>query len=444
MKMMPNLLVITIDSLRNDRLVGIKNTAKTPNIDFLIKNGVSFSQTISSSDSTGTSIGSIFSGCFPCRTGITHFVFNPNTPLFSDELKNSNYFLAGTFPDVSFFSKLSSKFDFKDFYVYDKRENWLQLEGGIGEKIVKNFGFLKDKSHWFYYIHLMDLHSPFKLPEHYNSENFGQTKYDKMISYIDTWIGKILEKINLSETIVVLSADHGDYIPIVDPTVTTPKNIQKILRKGKKLVPELEPLGVKFFSKTKSFLENQKRQKLKNQLSENDLRTLGTRGTVNLFDELLMIPLIISGKNIPHSKKISNMVRQVDIFPTVFSLAKIPSKMQNVDGRNLSPLIECEELEELPAYIETGSREPKILGKTIGVRTSDFKYWRSRDNPNQNVNLFDLQNDPDELQNMYKNSSLVKKMENILHDILGENKPSIPKIDDEKLVEDELKKLGYL
>ena len=35
-----------------------------------------------------------------------------------------------------------------------------------------------------------------------------------MISGIDFWIGKILQKINLENTLVVLTSDHGNFLPV--------------------------------------------------------------------------------------------------------------------------------------------------------------------------------------------------------------------------------------
>ena len=35
---------------------------------------------------------------------------------------------------------------------------------------------------------------------------------DRMISAIDFWIGEFLQKINLKNTLVVLTEDHGEYI----------------------------------------------------------------------------------------------------------------------------------------------------------------------------------------------------------------------------------------
>lgn len=446
--MKSNIIFITIDSLRVDRIYDSNHSAFTPNIDKLIKQGTFFTQTISTSDATGTSIGSIFSGCFPFQTGINHFNFNETVPMFPNVLKENNYFLSSTVPDISFFSKLCNNFDKNFLYVYDKREDWLQLEGGIGDKIIEQLKFLKQHTPWFYFIHLMDLHAPFKLPSQFNSHKFGITPYDQMISSIDVWLGRMFEHINFDETIVILCADHGDYIPLHDIKFHSSINFQKFLRKCKKIFPKLEPVGIKLFAKTKSTIENRRLNKLKNRLSEKEIRTFETRGTTTLFDEVLLIPLIFSGKGVPKSKTIKNLVRQIDIFPTLLDLLKIQFNENEIHGQSLYSLMNDKNLDELPAYIETGTRNPKKEGTLIGIRTSKHKYLKNRETNDYNPILYDLLNDPNEEHNIAdQNPLLCKKMEDLLK-TLQANSISIkkPKFsnEEEKTIEEELKKLGYL
>ena len=63
--MKPNIFFVTVDSLRADRCFGENRSAKTPNLDSLIKKGIYFSQAISAADQTGASLSSVFSGIFP-------------------------------------------------------------------------------------------------------------------------------------------------------------------------------------------------------------------------------------------------------------------------------------------------------------------------------------------------------------------------------------------
>ena len=79
--MKPNILFISIDSLRNDRCFGKNRNAKTPNLDSLIKKNSYFSQAISAGDQTGTSLSSVFTGLFPIRTGQNQINFKSDFPL---------------------------------------------------------------------------------------------------------------------------------------------------------------------------------------------------------------------------------------------------------------------------------------------------------------------------------------------------------------------------
>ena len=188
--MKSNIIFITIDSLRSDRIFGNERTNKTPNIDKLISNGVNFTNAISSSDSTGLSLGSVFTGAYPFKTNISLTSFDDDIPTYFLPLKNNGYFLTSTCPDLSFFKKLTTNFDSNELYVYDKRNEWLQLHGGIGNDIINNLKSLKDKSPWFYFIHLNDLHFPLRVPDHFNDSKYGKSKYERALFNIDFWIGK--------------------------------------------------------------------------------------------------------------------------------------------------------------------------------------------------------------------------------------------------------------
>ena len=119
------------------------------------------------------------------------------------------------------------------------------------------------------------------------------------------------------------------------------------------------------------------------------------------------------------------------------------------------PLFSGKKLEEIPAYIETGinltrllGKKSEILGKIIGIRTSSYKYWRSRDDPKQNIFLFNLQEDPKEENNVAKNNpNVIKKMEEYLTQLIeksnnDENKKMTS--EDIEKAKELLLKLGYI
>ena len=66
--MKPNILLVVIDALRADKFFGDAKTSFTPFMDSLIEKGAYFKQAISTSDVTGKSMGSVFTGKYPFKT----------------------------------------------------------------------------------------------------------------------------------------------------------------------------------------------------------------------------------------------------------------------------------------------------------------------------------------------------------------------------------------
>ena len=441
--MKPNIFLIIIDSLRGDKTFGESKSSVTPNLDSLIRKGAYFTQAICTADQTGLSLGSLFTSLYPFKSGISYFKFDHDVPNFFNLLQRENYNLHSFVPDLSFFKNLTKNFDKNEYYVYDKRDNWLQLAGGLGSKILEKLDQINEP--WFYFIHLMDLHVPFHLPEEFDKEEFGGTRYDRMLTYIDTWIGKFLEKIDLEKTICVLSSDHGDYIPVLGKSLGQIE-IPKILKKTKKIIPSTisDPILFKL-QRTRKAIEL---KKLKKNMTPQQFRTLQDRGDKFLFDELVRIPFILTGFGVPPNLIIEQQVRQVDIFPTLCELIGISSDLGSINGRSLVPLLNKQSLIEEPAYIEGGSASAKELGKVIGIRTSNYKYLRSRNDLTKNVTLYDVKNDPNETKNIASlNPQIVEEMEKTLQKITRDSvvfdSTSITK-DETKKIEAELRKLGYL
>ncbi|MCH7561824.1 MAG: sulfatase-like hydrolase/transferase, partial [Thaumarchaeota archaeon] len=111
--MAPNILFIVIDSFRADKCYGDSKTSYTPNLDFLIKNGVYFDQTISSVGSTGSSMASVFTGLFPFQTGMSSNSYkklNPNITNFISLLKKEGYHTYAASPPVATALGLTNNF----------------------------------------------------------------------------------------------------------------------------------------------------------------------------------------------------------------------------------------------------------------------------------------------------------------------------------------------
>ena len=452
--MKSNIFLMVIDSLQARKFCG-KKTSLTPNIDSLIKNGTYFENLISACDSSLLSLTSIFTGKHAFKTGIRsprYNKLNNDIITYFQILKESGYHLFGYKPTVEEVVGLMPTFENKDsdyFYDYD-------LSNGLGHQILDRLDS-KLPEPWFFYTHHSDLHFPVDVPKEFDNEKFGTSKYERMISSIDSWVGKFAEKIDLQKTLFIITADHATFVPYVDVndkvvSFEVDAKKHKISRIMQKKLPEnLKPLRSKVFFALEKIRKQRKNQILeKLDLKPHEKRALlWQRGDLDstLFDDQVHIPLLLFGPNIPKDKKISHLTRQIDIFPTLVDLSGISAKNEP-DGVSLVPLLQGKTMEESPVYMESTPLIQKKSNDVIGIRTSNYKYFRDSNDPKKRIHLYDLINDPLEEKNVSANHpEVISEMENILQTIINEK---ITKSDEEfsekeaKMIEDELQRLGYI
>jgi len=453
----PNILLIVVDSLKSDKCIGKNLSSITPNIDFLIKNGAAFSQAISPAAVSPVAMSSIFTGLFPFRTGMStdkFHKFNANITTYVKILKNHGYSAFATAPSITKDFGLTNDFQNSD----STYENSVSLFDGLGNKIVQTLSSIRTQIPWFFYIHIFDLHAPITVPKNFSAEKFGKSKYEKMVSAIDYWIGEIIKNVDLENTLVVLTADHGDYIPVIELDNETidleasdgQAKMDYIMWKlGHKVPAKLQPLKWKMRHILRDLRIKSNEKKMNGlKLSPYQKRVMvETRmvGGHRLYDDLIKVPLIFSGVNIPSNKKITQQVRHVDIFPTIEDVISLPKK-NDIDGESLLPLINGKKIHENPAYIESppAVKEEHIKEKIIGVRTSSYKMLKQENSGNV-IELYDLVSDPLEEENIVSSRpELVKEMENKLEEIMANKKIATPqdKVDLDK-IQRELEKLGY-
>lgn len=455
-KVQPNLLFILVDSLRADKFFGKEKTSLTPNIDSFISKGVYLKNNFSSSDGTVLSWASIFTSLHPFKTGVTGRRLNKissNVKTHFEVLQNLGYSAYSCVPKVAYAVGLLDNFTNED-RTYPIFTN---LDDGLGEKIISKLQPNKMKEPWVFFVHINDIHFPIKPPKLYDHDKYGSSKYERMISSIDFWLGKIIKEVDLSKTTVVISADHGSYIHNVkhdDQEIDFEpdgKLQQTVTKLANKIPASLEPAKRKSFFLLESVRKKTKERKIKNlDLSEKEKRSLlAQRGDSDhfLFDEKIHVPLLFMGCGIKKPKIISDQTRSIDIFPTLFDIMNLENSLKTVDGKSVFPLFEEKTLDELPAIIQSSPQIEIKSNDVIGVRTKDFKYFRDVDDAGKRVHLFNLINDVDEEENI---ASLmpekILELENMLQKESLSNKTETMDLDEDEMknIEKELKKLGYV
>ena len=422
-----NILFIVVDSLRPDRILGSEKSAITPNIDKLINSGTYFSNVTSSIPATKRATASLLTSLHPFNTSSTNdnfFKLKPTLKTHFSILKNNDYSVFGLVPELFSTTNLFSDVENKDLFydnIFDRLHNRLD------DRIINLVNSIKSKSPWVCYIHLLDLIHPVISHGKFDDKKYGKDHYDRIISNIDSFLGDLLKQISLSDTLVVLTADHGNYIPTLK---TNNKIISAESTSLFKLTWKLDAIFPKRFrpisQKLYNYYKLKTSKKLSSEIETSQLTQYEQRifeniigHTRDIHDESIMIPLLMVGKNLPPTH-FSDNIRQIDIFPTLFDFLDIKYKA-NFDGVSLFSSIQKNHFSPLVSYIENLPSKENSWQKIIAIRTQNYKFARSIDS-RANIELYDLKNDPLEQNNIsLKEPKLVSKFENILNSIVSIN-----------------------
>jgi arylsulfatase A-like enzyme/Flp pilus assembly protein TadD len=298
----PNLLVITIDTLRADRVGCYGGSLKTPSIDRLAERGVVFRRAFAPVPTTLPSHTSLFLGLGPLRHGVhdnSNFIVGPEFLTLAEHLKAAGYATAafiGGFPLDSRFG-LAQGFDVYDETLEEHGSNELFYRERKAEAVLgRSLEWLAGRpGPWFAWVHLFDPHHPYEPPEPFRSR-YKDRPYDGEVAYVDEALKKLVDEIDGrgwgGNTVIVLAADHG------------------------------ESLG-EHGEDTHGFLA---------------------------YNATLWVPLILRAPGLKPGR-VDQAVGLIDIFPTVCELLGIATP-RNLDGLSLLPAVKGRRLPARALYFE--------------------------------------------------------------------------------------------
>ena len=391
----PNLVLVTIDTLRADRLgcYGYR-AGETPNLDQLAKRGAVFENAVTHTPLTAPSHASIFTGLYPTAHQVRDtggFVLGAAHATLAQILQQRGW-------DTAAFigaSVLKRQFGFsRGFAVYDDEMPPPDPHRVSGDYAERRAAVVVDRaSKWldarsakpfFLWVHLFDPHSPYDPPAPFK-EKFRSRLYDGEVAYTDQQVGRLLAAVarrpGAANTLVAVLSDHGE------------------------------------------------------SLSDHGEYSHG----VFLYDATVRIAFLLAGPGVPAGARVKQQARAIDVLPTLLALTNVPVP-QSAQGSNLAPALQGKPEPETFAYLET--LYPKInLGwaELRGVRTSRWKYIRA-----PQPELYDLARDPAEKTNVIgAHPAEVKQLEANLNSVTrGTEKVQTTLVDQRTLAQ--LKSLGYL
>lgn len=257
----PNLLLITVDTLRADHLSAWGYARSTsPNLDRLASQGVRFEAAWAQWPKTGPSFASLFSSTYPKDNGIVRQIGIPlpcELRLLAEELQAAGYATHAVVSNGALGREFVFDQGFDTFL-----ESWKLPPPGEGldpngaENVTRlalaTAETLPRDRPWFLWVHYLDPHFPYVPPDAFRDRfqgdaHFdGQTKvpithryrqelagigksqvidgedrlgfyvarYDAEIAYVDAEIGRLLGALEtqerMAETITAFTSDHGE------------------------------------------------------------------------------------------------------------------------------------------------------------------------------------------------------------------------------------------
>lgn len=377
----PNLLIVLLDTTRADH-IGCYGGAPgtTPTIDSLAARGTRFDEALAQSSLTPVSAGSILTGTYPFRHGIRSLFAVGKQSLSGEaaplaELLSEHGFATGAF--VSAMPMGGEKYGLaRGFDVYSD-------EPGPGTARAKELGLPNpnqrradattdaalawlddharaDTGRFGLLVHFFDAHDATLVPpvrflaQRMQLPAQGETPtdaqrielYDAEIEYMDRQVARLLAKLEergvLDNTLVVVIADHGE------------------------------------------------------SLGQHDFWTHGL-----LWREQLRVPLILAGPGVPAGLVLRDRVRMVDVLPTLVELLGVADDDPR-DGHSFAGLLAGDrDPEPRELYAEVHHAEKDFLGRDEAMITIARGRWKYVWASSGREQLYDLEADPDELDNLF-------------------------------------------
>lgn len=428
----PNILFLCVDALRVFEC--LESDAVTDAYDELARGGVEFSQMVAASTTTTPCMASIFTGNYPFVHGAESLVgpkIRRDVPLFTERLQEAGYETVALAnrpmsPSLGF----DRGFDEYDLIAYgeeiDDREQWLH-------RIASKLDGLDEP--WFYFVHFPEVHLPREVARGLDSAEYGRNRYERSLSTVDATIGRLLEYVDLDETAVVFTADHGESI--------AGDWFESTFRMGNPL-KYLTKLRYEYnLGRPLDWVERRLDVLRRRGIHEHDRFTTLDHGFYP-YECLVRIPFVLSGAGVEPRGRVDQQFRQIDVAPTILELVGADDGFE-CEGESVWPVVEGE-ADRRDAFIMANGPVHWDNEPFRGVRTPRWKYVESGDERA----LFDLDADPIELRNAASNhpeiaSRLRDRLRAIREDDGGElgdaEELTATELDE---VEESLRELGYL
>ncbi len=239
----PDILLITVDTLRSDRLSSYGYERQTsPHIDRLIARGTRFTEARTPVALTCPALASVMTTLYPQEHGSTRngLSIRPDLPSFPKLLHRVGYRTGAIISNWTLRDELcglAEHFDDWMEVLTRRRLIFARREAHAGDVTDEAVDWLEERleereentgrTPFFLWVHYVEPHFPYQLHEEFldqldlgmGSAFSANHRYDTEIAYVDHHIGRLLTRLtelqsgageDPDDTLIVFTADHGE------------------------------------------------------------------------------------------------------------------------------------------------------------------------------------------------------------------------------------------
>ncbi|MFN8604023.1 MAG: sulfatase [Candidatus Binatia bacterium] len=418
-----NVILISIDTLRGDHLGGtLDGKPLMPKLDARAGDGTRFTSAYTTYPSTTAGHMSMLTGTYPAKHGMVFATgyLSSSIPTMPEIFARNGYATAAVTEDAMLTAYVGFVRGFDQYREVKGKTLW-ETSGEIEQTFGAGLDWLEKHrdERFFLFLHTYQVHTPYNPPPQFDIfrhwEKDGKRVpidattppavrdrhlYAGEARYTDSVLDELLRRIGdlglLDDTIVVVTADHGD---------------------------EFGEHGAVGHAKT-------------------------------AFEEVLHVPLVVlSPHMVPSGRSVDTPVSLVDLLPTLLDLTHLPAP-PGVQGQSLVPLLHGGDFPAMRVLYAEAPHWGRNTGHRVAARAAGFK-WIGSDDPVYGIKVYDLTTDPGEKKPLDdpELATLGRILEKSYRAIPStaeegsaeETKPGAPRkpeIDDATV--DKLKALGYM
>jgi arylsulfatase A-like enzyme len=397
-------------------------------MDKFASRGALFEDVMSPSPWTLPSHGSMLTGVYPNRHGLKSYesAMPREVRTLADVLKENGYLTAAVINSHCLSRRYGLNRGFDDF-AYLREILDQKAPSGVGVEGIKRMETYGSKP-FFLFLHLFDVHSDYSSLPYYEKQFVNPYKGNASgttSQLIRFCLGKVkFDQAGISHLIDLYDASVRQMDDVIGDLLQCLKTTQLL---EKSLVIITSDHG-------EEFMEHG-----------------GVLHSQTQYQEMLKVPLIICGPDIPKARRIKTVVSLVDIMPTILSYAGIKTS-DSVDGLDVNCLLQTGSSRLPSRYVfseankPTGSDQRKeLIDNRRAVRHPRYKLHY--DKLTKNTQLYDLQNDPMEKANVLSGhkqlaSSMFEQLKVFMQVDAAGTGEKLPPLSSEEVRK--LKSLGYL